>query len=46
MDQEKEQMTQEEFSELNRNLWLVLIFGLTEGGFLESEVDKQNSENG
>lgn len=45
MDQEKEQMTQEEFSELNRNLWLALIFGITEGGLLESEADKQNSEN-
>lgn len=37
MDQE-EQTTREEFSELSRNLWLALIFGL-------SESDKTDSEN-
>lgn len=44
MDQEK-QITEEEFSEFNKNLWLALIFGIPEGGLLESEADKQNSEN-
>lgn len=46
MDQEKEPaVTQEEFSELNRNLWLALIFGITEGGLLEPETDQNDSEN-
>lgn len=44
MDQE-EQTTREEFSELSRNLLLALIFGITEGGLLESEADKTESEN-